>query len=56
MILNYGFDLQSFDLSKNFVSDKVGVMLAQGIQNNRTLNSFSLAENTLTEVTALAFL
>lgn len=48
--------MQSFDLSKNFISDKVGVMLAQGLKNNRSLKSFYLAENTLTEVTAVAFL
>ena len=51
-----GFDLSHLDLSDNFISDKVGPKLAEGLDCNSSLIYLNLSKNTLGPVSGEAFL
>lgn len=48
MILYEGFSLNHLDLSINYISDKIGLRLAEALQFNKTLEGLILHNNTLT--------
>ena len=56
MLENRGTNLLHLDLSHNFISDKSGVKFAEGLRENASFVSITLADNSLTGETAQVLL
>ena len=54
MILYEGFSLKHFDISDNFISDVVGLRLAEALTYNKSLETLNLQKNTLTQNSGFA--